>query len=934
MGRTNPTYRDALRAIEDRWHIRQGKGDKSKNSQDLLSHSMDVVQITHNIQSALRLENRFNSKDYLTAAFFHDLHKLDKIGGTESMKKEEVKSFLEDWGIKEDVLETFSLEEFRDVLQSIHQFHGGYESGARVRMNSNDELRLLTNVVRIADGIASEEDLTSLYSSGYRDNTEALDEINSNQNSDLNSNYILGYHQLSEIKPALGAAIHESVREVVRDEGGHPIASRKDATIYLLPQNFNKKSNQEFTERVVNKAQHLLNDENIKSNVPDKIRTDLYGVAIDVETIISNQRAKLSQEGGDNDLTTSYRRIAESVTSELEKDDAQNYEVVTEGEQLVLVDINNDQIKTIVPTTQQGYIIGDTASNLIPVLNSEVEQSRIELLQTLFNVDLNLDRYEDANWRTKESYLARIIGNYYFQNTEESADEILSNLEETSKDLLDPSEDEEKILDKLSEYISEILYYSSYDEEESILTKSSISQEIQVNQNYKESCILCGRVGELKYKTSQHLPYSKSYMARGKTGEATSDDWDPLLCPICFIDQAIMRAFVNRSGVYIDNMQDTLFFKVFPNRYLGTQQVRKLKNSMNQDFESLEDDAKNYLEEIGEIDEESDVWTVDPYDYEVPLTDSADTIDIGGMPALVSSENYFLIAAEYHVTSDDNPAKQTTLTWLDAIQRGLLFYRFYNLNVEIESNPEINVEQPYPKTAGLSIRSPPSHISTIFGEEIDFTEVEECLDGMANMSYALKLPQYNSEDNLNQIYSEFRASLYPGSRIFRQAERNWDNNKYGPIWLSHDYEDIFSVCAAIDNWKDRTMSEQTTNRIREVVEAFQISVKGNPSTHKIQEPVRTLINKILNSKNETKEEIINEAAASIYRRVERKWDNPDIYFGYESDEPIQKVVEEGCETFYEKVYEDMLDGDKIRLADQKEDILDAFYFNVQKQKRC
>jgi CRISPR type I-D-associated protein Csc3/Cas10d len=301
------------------------------------------------------------------------------------------------------------------------------------------------------------------------------------------------------------------------------------------------------------------------------------------------------------------------------------------------------------------------------------------------------------------------------------------------------------------------------------------------------------------------------------------------------------------------------------------------------------------------------------------------------MQALVSSENYFLIAAEYYVQSGDNPVKQTTLTWLDAIQRGLLFYRYYNLNIEIESNPEINIEDPYPAESGVVLRSPPSHITTVFGEKIGFESAEDWLEGIANLSYSLTLPQYDSDDDLNQIYSEFRSSLYPGSRIFREAERDWDDDTYGPIHASKNYETYLSICREIDRWKQKIMAEQTTNRIKEVVEAFQISIRGHPSTHLVQDPLRKMIDKILTSKNETKEEIIIETTASVNARVKRKLESSDIYFGYDSDESIDEIIEEGCRTFYEKIFEEMLEGDKIRLADQKEDILDAFYLIVKRR---
>ena len=907
-------------AMDNGWHIKQGKGDKSRNRQDLLSHSTDVLQIVHNIQSELELETRFETKDYISAAFFHDLHKVDEVGGTESMEEEGVKELLSHWGVVNEVLERFSIQEFTDVLRTVHQYHGGYDSGARVRMKSDDDLRLLTHVVRLADGIASEEDLKDLYTSGYRDNTEALEVINPN----LSTDYVLGYHQLSEVKPALGALIHGSVRQTVREEGGIPIASRKDATIYLLPENFDL----ELVDSVSEQAVGVLNEDEIKTNVPDKTRTNLYGIEVDVEIEILSQKETLSHEGGRDDLTDDYRRIAESVSTNLEKGDAEEFEIVTGGNELV--ELGEGKIRTSVPTTQKGYVVGDAASGLVSTLSSDdanLDISRTQVLERILDNNLELSHYEDINWKTKENQLARIAGNYYFQNSEKTAEEILEELEERVKALLETSESD-NVVDELPQYISEVLSFSLYDEEETHLASSILQEDLQTGQNYEETCILCGGEGELKYRTNQHLPYSKSYMARGKTGEATTDDWDPLLCPICFIDQSLMRSFVNRDDVRIDDMQDTLFFKVFPNRYLGTQQVRELKNQLGDTFTGFRTDAENYLEQTGEIEETSGVLGGDTYESRIPLFES---IDIGGMQALVSSENYFLVAAEYYVTSDDNPAKQTTLTWLDAIQRSLLFYRFYNLNIEIETNPEINVEEPYPSESGVVLRSPPSHISTVFGESIGFEEIDEVLEGMTNMSYSLTLPQYDSDDNLNQIYSEFRRSLYPGSRIFRQAEREWDDDKYGSIQASENYETYLSICTEIDTWKDRTMPEQTTNRIEEVVEAFQISARRDASTHMIQDPLRTLIDKILDTKNETKEEVINEAAASIYARVERKWDDPDIYFGYESDEPIAEIIEEGCRTFYGKVYEDMLGGDKIRLADQKEDILDAFYFNVRKR---
>jgi hypothetical protein len=902
-------------AMDNGWHIRQGKGYKSRNRQDLLSHSMDVLQIVYNIQSELELETRFETKDYLSAAFFHDLHKVDEVGGTESMEEEEVEELLADWGIADEVLERFSTQEFTDVLRTVHQYHGGYDSGARVRMKSDSGLRLITHVVRLADGIASEEDLADLYTSGYRDNTEALEVINSY----IPTEYVLGYHQLSEVKPALGALIHGSVRQTVREGGGIPIASRKDASIYLLPDN----KQFDITEKSKQQAREKVWSSQIRSNVPSGTRGGildiLYGGKGSIDTIIETAQNKIQEERGEiNRVKTDNKELAAKISGESEIDSSESeWELMSSKNKLLNINFDKKEVRTA-EITSIGTIVGVALSDSVKEVSKKTDLTPIEIIRTLLDTEApELSDYEDLNKQTAKSKLSRVYGNYYYQNHPDESS-IFNDIQTNAHKLLEDKE--EPALEHLDTYIDEVLSFN-IDGTQSITP--SFRKESS-GLNYEEVCINCNRRGEYDFKTNQYGSYTKGYLARAEAGKATSDDWQPQLCSSCFIDQALMRSLSKRAD--ISDIQDTLFFKVYPNRYLGTQQVRNLKQRLGEDFSGLREDAEHYFEQTNEIREVSG-FEVDPFESGVSLYDS---IDIGGMQALVSSQNYFLLSVEYEVSSGGAPAKQTTLTWLDAIQRSILFYRFYNLNVEIEDNSEINVEEPYPSESGVVLRSPPSHISTVFGGSIGFDEINAVLEGMTNMSYSLTLPQYDSDDNLNQIYSEFRRSLYPGSRMFREAEREWNSNM--PIWKHEDYENIFSVCTAINTWKGRTMQEQTTNRIDEVVEAFQISARRDASPNMIQKPLRKLIDKILNKKNETKDEIINEAAASISMRMERKWDNPDIYFGEEvSQDEIREIIEEGCRNFYDKVYEDMLGGDKIRLADQKEDILDAFYFNVRKR---
>ena len=385
------------KATEQGWHFKQGKGKKDNHRQDLLSHSLDVTQITYNIISALDLNTRFTESDYVSAAFFHDSHKIDRVGGTNSMEANEIEALLEDLGVQRDVLDNFSLQEFTDVLRTVHQYHGGYPSGARTRMKADNDLRLLTHIIRLADGIASNEDLTELYTSSFGDNTEALNEINSNPKSDAISEYILGYHQLSEIKPALGALIHDSVRDVVKEGRGVPIASRKDATICLLPRNFDPA----LIDQTVENAIEGINKKSIKTNIPDKIRSDLYGIEVDIETEVQNRRDKLRREGGSDDLSESYRRVIESANG-LEKGDLKDLEDDVAIDSNQLVTLEDEEIKVDVPTTQKGYLVGEAAGGLVSTLQDKVDKNRIEILKELLDNELELDEYSDTDWSVKE----------------------------------------------------------------------------------------------------------------------------------------------------------------------------------------------------------------------------------------------------------------------------------------------------------------------------------------------------------------------------------------------------------------------------------------------------------------------------------------------------------------------------------------------------
>jgi len=902
------------KAIEDDWNKIQGKGDKSDNNQDLLSHSLDVVQITHNLLETLEPESGYSEKDFLAAAFLHDLHKLEGLGGTESLETDEVEEVLESWDIKGEILQNFSLQEFTDVLKSIHQYTGSSE--ARTRVNSDTELQRLAYVIRLADGVASTIEFSNLYQAGkWRSNKEAVERLNQGFDED----YMLGYHQLSEVKPALGNLIHGSVRKAVRKRDGCPIASRKDGTIYLLPEDFDEEGILEDVKRY-----SVEEFKRKKSSVPQKIRESVFGPILSIETAVESTRNDLGEERGDDDLFDDYRRVAESNNS-WEKDSTKdNWTLELGGEGLLEIDEDNKKYLTDVPSTQKGALIGDLLGTLASELNKKEdpeigdELSRLDVLNKLTDTSIDIHKF-DVRWNIEESHLAKIVGNHYFQETDQDADEIIEQFENRSKRILEENE-ETGAVEEINGYIQQVLHLES--SRGQILTES-FSPKVDTGTSYEELCITCGRPGEYKFRTTgQGGAYSKTFMARGLIGEA-SETWKPKLCLSCFLDQTLMRALVRSENVSISSMEDTIFLKVFPGRYLGTRQAKVLKNKLAE-HKSAKGDAGEYLENEKNY-AQSTLSQLASENEEIEEVELDEEISVGSMSALASSENYFLLAIEDY---SDSPSKQITQTWLKAVQRGLLFRELYNLDIEISNSPEIAIDRPYPEDSGVHLESPPSQISSVFGNHIRFDKVKDNLDGIANLVYSTNYARAEGSNDLNIVYSEFKDSLFPGSRIYRAAQRKYDR----PEEIDETfYQNIFRACKAIDSWKGSISGVSNMNRLQNVVDSFKISAKPNASTYMIQDPVRTLANKILKSEGESREEILNQAAGEIYRRVERKWDNPDIYFGYDTEEDIKDLIYEGCVAFYDDVYQGMLDGDKIKLANQKNDILDGFYFIVRRR---
>jgi HD superfamily phosphodiesterase len=780
---------DTLRqqSIKRGWHIQQGKGENSGYEQDILSHSMDVVRIAYNIAAGLDPELRFTQEDIVTVAFFHDLHKVDRVGGTNSMDEAEVEALLSDWEVRQRVLNRLNLQEFVDVLRAIHPFHG--DDASRARINADPEIATMVNVVRLADIIASAEEITELYDDDNRSAWECVQRLNTFANTE----YTLGHHHLSEVKPGLGAILHQSVRNVLHEDGAIPLGSRTDFTVYLFPPAL---SSEQLHQNINDELRERCSTNRIIENTLEKVRTSVFGSAANLQSIIRTHRESLEAEGGNDDLSDEYRKIASTIGAIPATDDPDSYSVTTGEATFFSVDTESNNIIVEVPTTQKGYVIGHALAKLTEELDSQTNLDRLSVITELINPDIDLDAYSGLNWRTKQTILARLLGNRHHQRTDASAEVLLDTMSSRASEL---SEDENRALDRVGEYVNAVLDVrtSKADGVETLHKATGIS-DLQRDHDFGEACILCGRAADFDYRTKargEFSEFSASYMIRGLAGhDPTTDDWR--LCAHCLLDNTLLRAAVSDADE-IDDVEDTIFLKVLPNRYLSGVEVGLVRNTLSRAFEWLREDAERYLAtaEGFDLDQEA-VISYPGYeeDYKILLDEP---VDVQSLDILIGSPNFLLLAVE---DSSDNDVTQLTLTWIKAILRGLILYRFHNLNVIIENDPIISSDQIHQTVAGIQLVTPPSQIRSVFTEDIRYDEVDSELRGLANLVYTLNFPQYTDESDVVQAYNEFRQSLFPGSRLYRSAERELESDHLSVESL---VEEAVTATTAIDDWKNR-----------------------------------------------------------------------------------------------------------------------------------
>lgn len=823
-------------AIKHEWHLQQGKGRSSEATmdQDLLSHTMDVVHITYNIIEGMDITDDppLDIQTSLSVAFFHDLHKLPEVGGTETMEKEEVKEVLSAWDVDKAILDRISLQEFTDVLRSIHQWHGNSDSRAAVV--ARQELLVLTSIVRLADMIASVERLDKLAGGGqYQDVFEPL-EIIINNAAEVEPEYTLGYHRLSAIRPALSALVHEALYREFTDRGAILLGTRASGAVYAIPKSVDiatqdsrddSEVRSTLIDAVTKRVRKRVFSSAIRDSIPDKLQEQFYGLEGAIKIRIDElQQAVAREKSLNHDIEGDIRDVAADLSNSY----SDSYEVkVSDADDtdIIAVDNNSETVYIEHEMTEQGEIVGEALDQIMDAIGTEGDQfetvdSRIDMLDVLTGQLVDVQQFDDVYWSRVEAQLARFIGNQLESKSDGQVKSTLDGIKDRAVELVtahktqsEGSKESEGLRKALRKHLDENLNITVYKDREPVFASQvELPSDVTTGFSYDELCVFCGREASVPFQTSRGGEFKKSYLVRGEAGrdmtDANSGAWH--LCHSCFLDNALFRASTGTIPS-LRSIEDALFLKVVPNRYLGPERVANLRHNFAEGnaFGNISRDAERHLDSEYDLSVE-EASLLDMLDEDVPdLTDgykvnlSGSIVDQSGI--IIDSPHYFVIAVE---DDDDSPTSKETKTWLRALFRALVLSRYHNFSVVVGGQPTMLPDEYQLRHSGVHLNNPPSQIRSVFGDGIPYYDVDRHLTGLSALIYAEdNFPQYQSEgggsfgpDQLTRAYSSFRRSILPGARMYRAAERD-----YQPDIPVGDYVDNAGLIARLLNtWRDQS----------------------------------------------------------------------------------------------------------------------------------
>jgi|GEM_PF-3080006 len=250
---TEPTFEIFEKLIkvglDNNWHLKEAK---YKAHVSLLSHSISIAGVTEELMNIIGGFSEYDRKIALGLAFCHDFVKEDEERADKGQKvltkerKERLAKILKSADFSDEDIE---------IIAGMYTYSSGLESPSQAFQlfkqpsPKKDSTKIRKLVHDIGDYLASIVDFTK-----PGNISESL--INNLKEFDLN----LTYHSISPIRGVLSSAVHEALHKKYQEKGWTPILYRANGTLYVGKGNPPTFTMEEIIEGIANSLKEYLNN--------------------------------------------------------------------------------------------------------------------------------------------------------------------------------------------------------------------------------------------------------------------------------------------------------------------------------------------------------------------------------------------------------------------------------------------------------------------------------------------------------------------------------------------------------------------------------------------------------------------------------------------------------------------------------------------------
>lgn len=977
------------------WDKIQAKGRADSPEQSLLSHSVATASIALEVVSACsELTPDFDVKKEkaFVGGLIHDLHKDLGDGKGEGYSKID-NDYIERWMKKLDlgsyIDDSTSIDFWTNLVKTAHPYSG--RRNALGNIDSRENLNLLFTV-QLADTIASIPRIDDVLkeSSKYQSVKKVV--------SKIDSGLSLMVHKTRELRPALTAAIHQASREVLKEDHDlYSIASYSNGDLYIgFEEKIDNLKSSPLKNDISQKTSEIIraeifDEDNIENHPISRGRA---GLDINRALLLQPLEESLSNaiefsyekgpgSGHEKQAKKYIGRVMQRIlTQKASEENISEYtlkgkrgkskkkfqihsgnqgrielipEIISNKDKILLKDdifeVGYDDkghlvIEIDITPRKEVGILAELIQIITKKIKTSMDLDPVESFKEITNVlgvDVDYEKYPRNSISAGGTYyfqfpIASILYNKFLEKT--SSEEVESEFKEVKKlgnytlrklekviHKLDDTEEKEtfNLLGEIDTYVNNILEIKKFSDEGNIPEWDDEDIKAYQKGKMEETCFLCGNNADPHLQFSAvDFEHTKSFSFRGLGGKELDSNW--YLCNECYLDQLLLDRKLSGG-----DQKESLAIALYPEYHITGTRLELIKSQL----EGIK--TAEVVEWGGELITSGLQHTSEPLRISAVGEEEQEKMNID---KIVDSRNYILLRLG---GMNVNDRYMENLTWLRAIFVGSICSHLLSMKANVTPRIIPSVNESIEIEGRLKINNPPSRVNEIFPETVSSSDLEDIMKFIGALFYSgrylEKDPGYSTVlKGVNRVLELMCDQYFPGSTLQRIADRNNAGD-----------EKIDDVVSLLDNWKSELIFKRINkeiekeevkpmNRIKKVADKLYDYYQPNlgASTHKYQQPIRKIVDVIIENSRLSKEEIISIAEGELLRTAERnmKMKNNDVYINLpEENGSLEESVTGFVTSFYENIYEDMLNEDRMRLVKQRNSIADAIFARMKQRNR-